>query len=216
MGWIELLKTHSITHISLGYCGLVWVQPTPFRRVKDSKMCLDWKFFVEHFRRRLNSKESRIVLIFVNLMTSSTTNDWHFFFVTHDILHDENFHSSFVMLNQLFWKCFSFICSVVILFYHVFVFDFIVRNVIIVCHIIFSNEIKIMRHNMKFKKFKMFILIFLSELSCFTKDTFEEIDMKERLIQISQNLFIMRTILNDQNEIDENANEVHSMKSFID
>ncbi len=33
MGWVELLKTHSITHTSLGYCGLVWVQPTPFRRV---------------------------------------------------------------------------------------------------------------------------------------------------------------------------------------
>jgi hypothetical protein len=33
MGWIELLKTHSMTHTSVGYCGLVWVQPTPFRRV---------------------------------------------------------------------------------------------------------------------------------------------------------------------------------------
>jgi hypothetical protein len=42
------------------------------------------------------------------------------------------------------------------------------------------------------------------------KDTLEEIDTKKRLIQISQNLFIMRTILSDQNEIDENANEVHT------
>ncbi len=33
MSWVELLKTHSITHTSVGYCGLVWVQPTPFRRV---------------------------------------------------------------------------------------------------------------------------------------------------------------------------------------
>jgi hypothetical protein len=33
MGWVELLKTHSITHISLGYCELMWVQPTSFRRV---------------------------------------------------------------------------------------------------------------------------------------------------------------------------------------
>jgi hypothetical protein len=139
-----------------------------------------------------------------------------FFFVTHDIFHDKNFHSSFIMLNQLLLKCFFFICFVVILFYHVFMFNFIVRNVIIVDRVIFSNEIKIMRHNMKFKKIKMFIFIFLSELSCFTKDNFEEIDTRKRLIQISQNLFIMRTILNDQNEIDENANEIHNMKSFID
>jgi hypothetical protein len=62
----------------------------------------------------------------------------------------------------------------------------------------------------------MLIFIFLSELSCLTKDTLEEIDTKKRLIQISQSLFIMRTILNDQNEIDENANEIHSMRSFID
>ncbi len=32
---------------------------------RDSKMCLDWEFSVEHFRRRLNSRESRIVLIFM-------------------------------------------------------------------------------------------------------------------------------------------------------
>jgi hypothetical protein len=69
---------------------------------------------------------------------------------------------------------------------------------------------------MKFKKIKILIFIFLSELSCFTKDILKEIDTKKRLIQISQNLFIMRTILNDQNEIDENVNEVYSMKSFID
>jgi hypothetical protein len=30
---------------------------------RDSKMCLDWEFFDEHFRRRLNSREYRIVLI---------------------------------------------------------------------------------------------------------------------------------------------------------
>ncbi len=42
---------------------------------RDSKMCFDWEFFVEHFRRKLNSRKSRIVLIFVNLMISSTTND---------------------------------------------------------------------------------------------------------------------------------------------
>jgi hypothetical protein len=139
-----------------------------------------------------------------------------FFFVTHDIFHDENFHSLFIMLNQLLLKCFFFICFVVILFYHVFMFNFIVRNVIIVYRIIFSNEVKIIRHNMKFRKIKMFILIFLNDLSCFTKDILEEINTKKRLIQISQNLFIMRTILSDQNEIDENANEIHSMKSFID
>jgi hypothetical protein len=69
---------------------------------------------------------------------------------------------------------------------------------------------------MKFKKIKMLIFIFLNELSCLTKNTLEEIDTKKRFIQISQSLFIMRTILSDQNEIDENANEVHSMKSFID
>ncbi len=46
---------------------------------KDSKMCLDWEFFVEHFRRRFNSKEFWIVLIFVNLIIALTTNDWHFF-----------------------------------------------------------------------------------------------------------------------------------------
>jgi hypothetical protein len=33
MDWIELLKTHSIIHISVNYCELVWVQSTSFRRV---------------------------------------------------------------------------------------------------------------------------------------------------------------------------------------
>jgi uncharacterized protein YchJ len=49
MGWVELLKTHSITHISLGYCGLMWVQPTSFRRVnltnckmQDAKREVTW------------------------------------------------------------------------------------------------------------------------------------------------------------------------------
>jgi hypothetical protein len=42
MGWVELLKTHSITHTSLGYCGLVWVQPTPFRRVIEITSSIDY------------------------------------------------------------------------------------------------------------------------------------------------------------------------------
>jgi hypothetical protein len=33
MSWVELLKTHSIIHISLSYCELMWVQLTSFRRV---------------------------------------------------------------------------------------------------------------------------------------------------------------------------------------
>jgi hypothetical protein len=33
LGWVELLKTHRITQPGLGYGGLGWVQPTPFRRV---------------------------------------------------------------------------------------------------------------------------------------------------------------------------------------
>ncbi len=95
-------------------------------------------------------------------------------------------------------------------------FDFIIRDIIIVCRVIFSNEVKTMRHDMKLEKIKMFIFIFLCKLSCLTKDTFEEIDTRKCLIQISQSLFIMRAILNDENEIDENANKVHNVKSFID
>jgi hypothetical protein len=33
MNWIELLKIHSIIHISVNYCELMWVQLTSFRRV---------------------------------------------------------------------------------------------------------------------------------------------------------------------------------------
>jgi hypothetical protein len=120
-----------------------------------------------------------------------------FSFIMYNILYDENLHSSFFVLNQLFLKCFSFINFVVKLFYYIFMFDFIVRNVIIVCRVIFSNEVRIMRHDMKFEKIKMLIFIFLSELSCLTKDILEEIDTKKCLIQISQNLFIMQTILSD-------------------
>jgi hypothetical protein len=49
MSWVELLKTHSITHISVGYCGLMWVQLTPFRRV--------------HISTRLNKNFARRYLI---------------------------------------------------------------------------------------------------------------------------------------------------------
>jgi hypothetical protein len=36
MSWIELLKIHSIIHISLSYCELMWVQSTSFRRVIEN------------------------------------------------------------------------------------------------------------------------------------------------------------------------------------
>jgi hypothetical protein len=37
MSWVELLKTHSIIHISLSYCELMRVQLTSFRRVLTLK-----------------------------------------------------------------------------------------------------------------------------------------------------------------------------------
>jgi hypothetical protein len=41
LGWVELLKTHRITQPGLGYGGLGWVQPTPFRRVAGIEGCSD-------------------------------------------------------------------------------------------------------------------------------------------------------------------------------
>jgi uncharacterized protein YacL (UPF0231 family) len=50
MGWVELLKTHSITHISLGYCELMWVQPTSFRRVSKRKHIKHVKKILQRLR----------------------------------------------------------------------------------------------------------------------------------------------------------------------
>lgn len=43
-------------------------------------------------------------------------------------------------------------------------------------------------------------------LSCLTKNTLKEIDSIKRMIQVSQCVFVVWSILHDENEIDQNAN----------
>ncbi len=47
MNWVELLKIHSITHISVSYCELMWIQFTSFRRVHKEVKFWTSIFFIE-------------------------------------------------------------------------------------------------------------------------------------------------------------------------
>ncbi len=66
MSWIELLKTHNITHINLNYCDVMLIQFTSFRRVLDiATYCSDIDYLECRLLRTsfLHSRWSKMMTI---------------------------------------------------------------------------------------------------------------------------------------------------------
>jgi hypothetical protein len=125
-----------------------------------------------------------------------------FLFVYYHILHNQNFQTSIIMKNELRSKCITFVNLNVILFKHIFMFDFVVHDVVFVCCFIFTNECSIMNHDIKFEKIEMFFFCLFVRWSRRNKNRFKDIHSIYRMLKILQNAFVMRSILNHQYEVD--------------
>ncbi len=125
-----------------------------------------------------------------------------FLFVYYHILHNQDLQASIIMKNKLRQKCITFVNSNVIFFKHIFMFDFVVRDVVFVCCFIFTNECSIMSHDMKFEKIEMFFFCLFVRWSRRDKNRFENIHSIYRMLKILQNAFVMRSKLNHQYEVD--------------
>ncbi len=138
------------------------------------------------------------------------------FHISLQIFQRENVETFFVMFDQLRLKDFAFIDSMIKLFDHVFMSSFIMRRVIFIRDFVSSDEVDIMRYRMKFKKIKMILFNFVFYRTRRTKDLFVRVESKKNLIKIFQRRVVMKSILSYENEIYNNSNKIHRMKSFFD
>ncbi len=138
------------------------------------------------------------------------------FHMSLQIFQRENIETFFVVLDQLHLKDFSFIDSKVEFLDHIFMLNLVMRNVVFVRDFVSFYEIDIMNYCMKFKKIKMILFDFVLFETWMTKDFLVRVESKKSMIKIIQCRVIMRFILSDENEIYQNLNKIHRMKSFFD
>ncbi len=77
-------------------------------------------------------------------------------------------------------------------------------------------EIDIMSYCMKIRKIKMILFDFVLFETWMTKDFLVRVESKKNVIKIIQCRVIVRFILSDENEVYQNSNKIHRMKSFFD
>jgi hypothetical protein len=138
------------------------------------------------------------------------------FHMSLQIFQREIVKTSFVVFNQLRLKDFSFIDSKIEFLDHIFMSSLVMKCVVFIRDFVSFYKIDIMSYCMKFRKIKTIFFDFVFFKTWMTKDLFVRVESKKSLIKIIQCRVIVKFILSDENEIYQNTNKIHRMKSFFD
>jgi hypothetical protein len=138
------------------------------------------------------------------------------FHMSLQIFQRENVETFFVVLDHLRLKDFSFIDSKIKFLDHILMSNLVMKNIVFVRDFVSFYKIDIMSYCIKFKKVKMILFDFVLFETWMTKDFLVHVESKKSVIKITQCRIIVRFILSDENEIYQNSNKIHRMKSFFD